>query len=151
MFQSPPTRFTCLKGSLPVRIFAGKKTLKNRSSRARCFFASLANSSRGTFLSLRTVTGNNYLTIAGWFSLIDYLYLYEKRRKLRLNWRVIPYRKWAFSDLRRLTKNRGIGIGSSPIGNEASAHPSAGQLQHIWYNVNPVLITPGLFYWEGNI
>ena len=43
--------------------------------------------------------------------------------------KVVPYRLWGFlrsQTLRRLMQNQGIGIGSSPIGNEAFAHPSAG-------------------------
>jgi len=39
-----------------------------------------------------------------------------------------PYGQWGFlhsQALRRLMQNRGIGPGSSPIGNEGFAHPSA--------------------------
>ena len=42
--------------------------------------------------------------------------------------RVVLYRLWGFlcsQTLRRLMQNRGIGIGSSPIGNEGFSHPSA--------------------------
>ena len=43
---------------------------------------------------------------------------------------IVPYRLWGFlrsQTLRQLMQNRGIGIGSSPIGNEGFAHPSARQ------------------------
>ena len=44
--------------------------------------------------------------------------------------RIVPYRLWGFlrsQTLRQLMQNRGIGTGSSPIGNEGFAHPSARQ------------------------